>query len=272
MINKKIAIIGGGNMGSSIIGGLIAHKFPNDHLTVCDFSADKLATLNKLYGIHTTTSIHEAIQDKDVILFAIKPQNFAETAKLCAPSIIESMPLIISIAAGIRINSIENWLNGAKKQLPIVRAMPNTPALIGLAATGVYANTNVTDEHHQLADMILSALGLVTWVNDENLLDTVTAVSGSGPAYFFYMMEAMEKAAIKNGLSPDIAKQLILQTALGAASMAQKSGLPLATLRQQVTSPGGTTAQGIAVLQNHQFEQMMLKVVEAAKKRSEELS
>lgn len=272
MQNRKIAIIGGGNMGSSLIGGLIAHGFPSDDLMVCDFSADKRVTLNKRYGIHTTTSIHEAIQNKDVILFAIKPQNFAEAARACATSILDSMPLIISIAAGIRIASIEYWLNGTEKKLPIVRAMPNTPALIGLAATGVYANANVTDEHHQLVDMILNALGKVFWVNEENLLDTVTALSGSGPAYFYYMMEAMENAAVKNGLPAPIAKQLILQTAIGAATMAQKSKESLATLRQQVTSPGGTTEQGIAVLQQHQFEQIMLETIEAAKKRSEELS
>jgi pyrroline-5-carboxylate reductase len=178
-------------------------------------------------------------------------------------------PLLISIAAGIRLNDLARW---AGDSLPIVRAMPNTPALVGTGASALCANSNVNDTQHDIAESIMRSTGIVTWVEDESLIDVVTALSGSGPAYYFYIMEIMEKAGIELGLTKEQARLLTLQTALGAAKMAMESEDDPEVLRKQVTSPGGTTEQAIKVMQEGKLNELFSKAIRAAFERSQELA
>ena len=264
-----ISIIGAGNMGSSLIGGLIKHGHPPQNIFATDASAEKLEHMHQAFHIHTTTDNLKAVESADVVIFAIKPQVFAEVARPLASVMQSKKPLVISIAAGVRIDSIEHWLGG---NLPVVRAMPNTPALIGAGATALFPNKLVGTTQLHLAETILKAVGIVTIVNNESLMDAVTAVSGSGPAYFFLVMEAMEQAGIELGLNKETAKQLTLQTALGAARMAIENTIPLADLRKQVTSPGGTTEKAVSVLEQHKLREIFKEALAAASHRSEELA
>ncbi len=264
-----IAIIGAGNMGSSLIGGLINTGHPCGKIWATDPDNEKLEHLHQSFQINTTPENSKAAQAADILVLAVKPQLFAQVAKDLAPQIQAHKPLVISIAAGIRESSIQHWLGG---NTAIVRAMPNTPALIGCGATGLYANPFVTNEQHSLAESILRSVGVVVWLPDEKLMDTVTALSGSGPAYFFLMMETLQQAAEQLGLSADIARLLTLQTALGAARMAIESGKPLDELRRNVTSPGGTTEKAVSVLENSNIRTLFKNALQAAKLRSEELA
>lgn len=269
MTTPVIAMIGAGNMGSSIIGGLIKDKHPSDKIWAADPSTEKLTFLQNTFHIHTTADNTQAVQSANVVILAIKPQYFASAAQTIKNDVQAKKPLIISVAAGIREASIQKLLGG---NIPIVRTMPNTPALIGCGATALYANQFVTKEQRDLAESILRAAGVVVWLNDENLMDTVTALSGSGPAYFFLMMESLQHAAEELGMPSETARLLTLQTALGAARMAIESGAPLAELRRNVTSPGGTTERALSVLEEHHIRDIFRKAVHAAKKRSEELA
>lgn len=269
MTRPVITILGAGNMGKSLIGGLIKDGYPSDKLWAADPSEEKLIALQNQFQIHTSQDNAKAIQSADVIIFAIKPQVFAETAIDIANIIQMRKPLLISIAAGVRIHQIEEWVKG---KVAITRAMPNTPALIGSGASGLYANSYVTDPQRNLAESILRAVGVVVWVDDEHLIDTVTALSGSGPAYFFLIMESLQQAAEELGLTSDTARLLTLQTALGAARMAIESGKSLEELRHHVTSKGGTTEKAISVLEENNIRDMFKKALKAAKQRSEELA
>lgn len=265
----NIAIIGAGNMGASLIGGLINNGHPGSKLWASDPSTEKLAELSEKTGIHTTTNNIEAVQSADIVVFAIKPQMFAGIATELADVIQKHRPLVLSIAAGIRVASIQHWLGG---KMAIVRSMPNTPSLIGCGAAALYANSEVSDEQRNMAESILRSVGIAIWVADESLLDTVTALSGNGPAYFFLMMEALQQSAENLGLPIETARLLTLQTALGAARMAIESGKPLEELRQHVTSPGGTTEKAISVLEENELRTIYHRALEAGKKRSEELA
>lgn len=264
-----IAIIGAGNMGKSLIGGLIQDGHPADHIWASDVDSEKLAQLKQHYSIHTTQDNVEAIKKADAVIFSVKPQHIIDLARNLTELIRQQKPLLISIAAGICTSHLEHCF---QEPIAIVRAMPNTPALIGCGATALYANSFVTDQQHQLAESILRAVGLVIWLQEEASMDTVTALSGSGPAYFFLVMEALQKAAEKLGLSHESARLLTLQTALGAARMAIESGLDLEELRKQVTSKGGTTEKGISVLEEKNIRDIFLQTVKSAKLRSEELA
>jgi pyrroline-5-carboxylate reductase len=264
-----ISIIGAGNMGGSLVGGLINDGHPENQLWVSDPSAEKLHHLKQLFHVQTTTDNLQAAQEAEVIIFAVKPALFAQVATELATLVQKRKPLIISIAAGIREASIQQWLGG---NMAIVRTMPNTPALIGSGATALYANPYVSAKQHNTAESILRGVGVIAWVTDEALLDIVTALSGSGPAYFFLIMEILQQTAEQMGLSPDTARLLTLQTALGAARMAYESGKPLDELRKNVTSPGGTTEKAIAVLEQSDLRGILQKALAAAKQRSEELS
>lgn len=269
MTIHNIAMIGSGNMGSSLIGGLISNGHPCNKLWATDTSIEKLEALQKNFNIHITMDNIQAAQSADVIVFAVKPQLFAEVAKGLADVIQTRKPLILSIAAGIRESSIQGWLG---HDTAIVRAMPNTPALISCGATALYANHFVSEEQRSIAESILRAVGVVVWLTDEHLMDTVTALSGSGPAYFFLMMEALQSAAEQLGLPNDTARLLTLQTALGAARMAIESGKSLTELRQNVTSPGGTTEKALSVLEQNNIRKIFQLALQAAKQRSEELA
>lgn len=260
-----ITFIGAGNMGASLIGGLIQHGHPANRLMAADPSTEKLADLSARFQIHTTTDNEIALHQADVVILAVKPQAMHAVLTPLTATLQAKKPLVISIAAGLRESTLQTWMGG---NLPIVRAMPNTPALIGHGATGLYANPFVTNAAHDLAESILRAVGITVWVDTESLMDAITAVSGSGPAYFFLMMEALQAAAEKAGLPQETARLLTLQTGLGAAAMALESPESLATLRQRVTSPGGTTERGVSVLEEHKLRDILNLTVEAAMARS----
>jgi pyrroline-5-carboxylate reductase len=268
MGNPIIAFIGAGNMGSSLIGGLIKNGYPRNKIWASDPSEEKLDHLKNNFHIETTLHNNEAINTADVIIFAIKPESFAEVLRPLADIIKKKRPLLVSIAAGILVETIEEWVGN---DIPIARAMPNTPALISCGATALYANASVSEKERSLAESILRAIGLVVWVEHEPLLDIVTALSGSGPAYFFLIMESLEKAAESLGLPKETARILTLQTALGASRMALESGKPLNELRANVTSKGGTTEAAILVLEENNLREILMKALQAAKLRSKEL-
>lgn len=269
MTHSNIAIIGSGHMGSSLLGGLIANHYPPEKIWITDSDTTKLEQLKNQFKIHTTTKNQEAVEMADAVILAVKPQVLSEVAFEIAKSVQHKKPLIISIAAGIRAESIQKWLGG---NVAIVRAMPNVPALIGCGATGLFANSMVSEEQRNWAESILRAISIVVWLNDEKHMDTVTALSGSGPAYFFLIMEALQKGAEELGLDSESARLLTLQTAFGAARMALESDVDAKELRRRVTSPGGTTEQAVKVLEENQLRDIFKKALIAAKERSEELA
>ncbi len=268
-MNSRIAFIGGGNMATSLVGGLISNGYASDLITVAEPDAVKLQALQQQYGIQTTTDNHQAIEQSDIVVLAVKPQILQDVCRASSSLVQQKQPLLISIAAGIRSSDIDRWLGG---NCAIVRCMPNTPALLQTGATGLFANDHVTEEQRRLADAILATAGINLWVDTESLLDAVTAVSGSGPAYFFLMMEAMQKAGEQLGLDADTARQLTLQTALGAARMAIESSDTPDILRTKVTSKGGTTEAAINCFQQNGFETLVSKALSAACHRASELA
>ena len=269
MIPCKLAFIGGGNMARSLIGGLIANGISADNIHVADKQPDTLESLNSRYPVQTFTDNRQAIEGADVIIIAVKPQQLQDVVKELNPDW-QQQQLMISIAAGIRIKDISRWLD--KPHASIVRAMPNTPALVEAGATALFANENVTHQQHELAESILRACGLAIWLQDEKHMDAVTALSGSGPAYFFLVMEAMEKAAVELGLPQETARLLCLETAFGAAKMALESGESASTLRKQVTSPGGTTERAIHELEDGGLHGLFENALVAAALRARELA
>lgn len=270
-MSKYLTFIGAGNMASSIIGGLIEKGYDAKLITACDPNPDALSTLATNFHINTTDDNIQACTHSDVIVLAVKPQILKTVTVELKPAFEqgESLPLIISIAAGISSQTIQDWLT---QPIAIVRCMPNTPALVQLGASGLYANSHTTDQQKSIAEQLLSAVGYATWVNDEALIDAVTAVSGSGPAYFFLLMEAMIEAGVKQGLDRDSAAQLTLQTALGAATLAKNSDVSVDVLRQRVTSPGGTTAEAIKHFENAGFRQITEGAIHDCAERSKTMA
>jgi pyrroline-5-carboxylate reductase len=266
---QKIGFIGGGNMASSLISGLIASGHSPQHLWVSDINPDTLTALAKNLNVHTSASNDTVINEVDVIVLAVKPQTLSTVAKSAAPLIRQKKTLVVSIAAGISQHSLSQWLGA---DTAIVRCMPNTPALVLTGATALHANTSVTPEQRDLAENIMRSVGIALWVKDESELDAVTAVSGSGPAYYFLLMEAMEKAALELGLNEVTARLLVQQTALGAAKIALESSESPEQLRKRVTSPGGTTQQAIATFEQGGFTGLVSKALHAARDRSIEMS
>jgi len=268
-MSAKITFIGGGNMATSLIGGLIANQYPADCITVAEPDADKLKHQQQTFNINITTDNNQAVANSDVVVLAVKPQILQQVCRDIADAVQSKRPLIISIAAGIRSTDIDRWLGN---QCSLVRCMPNTPALIQAGATGLFANDFVSAEQKANAETILSAAGITLWVEQEDLLDAVTAVSGSGPAYFFLFMEAMQQAGEQLGLDTDTAKALTLQTALGAARMANEGEDSAASLRTKVTSKGGTTEAAIQYFQQHNFEELVKQALTQAQHRATELA
>jgi pyrroline-5-carboxylate reductase len=268
MKTTKIGFIGGGNMANSLIKGLIASGHEPKSIWVSDVNPQALEHLADSLGIKTTQSNRETAEAADVLVLAVKPQILSEVAKALASSV-KPQQLVISIAAGINQKNLSRWL-GADKA--IVRCMPNTPALVLSGATALHANPQVSAAQSDLAENILRAVGLALWVQDEGDLDAVTAVSGSGPAYFFLLMEAMEQAAVNLGLNQETARLLIQQTALGAAKIALESPESPGELRQRVTSPGGTTQQALLTFERGGFNALVYQALTAARDRSLEMS
>ncbi|WP_180117191.1 pyrroline-5-carboxylate reductase [Acinetobacter sp. YH12096] len=265
ILNCNISFIGGGNMAQALIGGLIARGVPATRITVSD-PVEKVRELLAEKDLHVTDDNVAAIRDADIVLFAVKPQVLA---KVLAPlqGLLEGK-LVISIVAGAEIATISKLLGTER----IVRVMPNTPALVQTGAHGLYAGEAVSAEDRDLASQVLASTGLTLWVNSEAQIDAVTAVSGSGPAYFFYMMESMIRAGKNMGLDEKVATALTLQTALGAAQMAITSANSPAELRKNVTSPNGTTQAAIEVFDRAQISQNIQAALAAAQKRSQELA
>lgn len=269
MENIRITFIGCGNMGCSLIGGLINNGYPANCISGVDIDDTQRLLINNLYGIEMLDNSADAIHGAHVVVLAVKPQKMKDTLLPLREIFSHEKPLLVSIAAGIRLGDLARW---AGEKLAIIRAMPNTPALIGTGAAALCANDNVNDVQRDIAESIMRSTGIVIWVEDETLIDAVTALSGSGPAYYFYIMEIMEKAGIQLGLSKEQARILTLQTALGAAKMALESEHDPEDLRKQVTSPGGTTERALKVLQEGRLDELINKAIHAAFQRSQELA
>jgi pyrroline-5-carboxylate reductase len=269
MKTHNITFIGGGNMATSLISGLIADGYDPQRITVSDPDNDKLAQLAARFGIHTLSDNQQAASIADVVVLSVKPQILEAVAIELAGVIRQHQPLVISIAAGVQESVLRAWLG---EKVALVRSMPNTPAMIQTGATGLHAGKGVSNEQKDLAESILRAVGITCWVRDESLMDAVTAISGSGPAYFFLVMEAIEEAARNMGLDEETARLLTLQTALGAARMAIESNDSPATLRDKVTSRGGTTEKALSILEQGRLRALFNKALNGARDRSVELS
>jgi len=269
MNNSILGFIGGGNMATSLIHGLINSAYSPKQIWVSDPNIEKRNHLNQL-KVHTTDSDTTVFENANVVVLAVKPNDIKAVAEGLQSKIKKSKtPLIISIAAGIPTAQLNHWFG---EQLPIVRAMPNTPALLRAGATGLYANLKVSEEQKELAESILRAVGIAVWVDHEHEMDIITALSGSGPAYFFYIIKALQQGAEQMGLPSKITKILSLQTALGAARMAMESEIPVEGLIERVTSKGGTTEKALQVLQSRGIAEILKEALEAARHRSKEIS
>ncbi|MDG1905333.1 MAG: pyrroline-5-carboxylate reductase [Arenicella sp.] len=278
----KIGFLGGGNMSSAIIGGLVGETslgatqfskksgvFSPNQIFVHDRNAAKNEALCAAFGITAFASAEQLIEAVDVLIIAVKPQGFKTAVIANLDTISLKKPLIISLAAGVRTKSIQAWVDAP---LAIVRAMPNTPALIGEGATGLFATSNTSSVHKELADSIMSTVGLSIWVDSESDIDTVTALSGSGPAYFMLLLESMIAAAIKAGLDEDSAKILAVQTARGSALLVAASDKPLTRLRSDITSPKGTTEQAVNSFASSNLDGIVEQAFEAARLRAIEIA
>lgn len=267
MQNKlKIGFIGGGNMAGALIGGLITELTGPEHIHVVDVNQLSLTRVESEFGVSTALGLDARMETMDVIILAVKPQQLRDVVGELLPHV--RRQLLLSIAAGIRASDISRWLNGYDK---VVRSMPNTPALIGKGITGLYALPGVSEAQRQMAQSIMHAVGNTLWLEREDLMDAVTAVSGSGPAYVFYFIEAMQQAAQELGLSEDQGMQLAIATFNGASQLAMHSSEPLAVLRERVTSKGGTTYAALASMNQSHIKTSIVKAIKAAAQRGKEL-
>ncbi|MBA2655246.1 MAG: pyrroline-5-carboxylate reductase [Gammaproteobacteria bacterium] len=270
MKHPSIAFIGAGNMASSLIGGLIADRYPANKIWASNPKQDELSQLQECFEIHVTPDNREAANACDILVLAVKPSLLKSVILEISDILRERKPLIISIVTGIRSETIMKWAEC--NTLSIVRCMPNTPALLRCGTTGLCPNAYVSEEEQTTAESILRSVGVTVWFDDEQDLDVVTALSGSGPAYFFLVMEAMIETATALGLDPEQAQLLTVNTAIGAARMALESGKAVHVLREQVTSPGGTTEQAIGVLESGGIRDLFARALIAAKNKASEMS
>jgi pyrroline-5-carboxylate reductase len=262
----RIAFIGGGNMASALVGGLLKDAFGADRITVVEVDSAARARMHAEFGVRATGDLTQGVSASTVIVLAVKPQQLRELAQHLRPFL--SGQLLVTIAAGIRTADLSRWLGGYAR---VVRVMPNTPALVRAGVSALYAMPGVSADDRREAESILQAVGATLWVEREDLLDAVTAVSGSGPAYVFYFMEAMEQAAVELGLTPEHARQLTQQTFMGAALLAQHSGDPPSVLRARVTSKGGTTERALRSLEGNAVKASIARAIGHAAQRSREL-
>ncbi|MFL2530527.1 MAG: pyrroline-5-carboxylate reductase [Porticoccaceae bacterium] len=265
---SKIVFIGGGNMASCLIGGMIANGFSSQDITVSEPNQVSRERMASTHGVLTTADNIAAISAADIVVLAVKPQIMGSVATPLAAAL-EHKPIIVSIAAGIPVGALQNWMG---QTLKIVRAMPNTPAMVQSGATALFANQSLDDDQHTIIENIFSAVGYACWVTQESDIDAVTAVSGSGPAYFFLIYEAMLKVAQELGLDSETASKLTLHTALGAARLALTSESAPDVLRKQVTSPGGTTQAAIESFQAQDLENIFRTAMTSALERAKEMS
>lgn len=265
---KKIALIGAGSMSEAMLAGIVENKLiDSKHIWVTNRSNEKrLSTLHEKYGVSTTYELNELLDGADIVVLAMKPKDAATSIEQVRHLLQPNM-MIISVLAGVSMDSIEVL---AQKQLAIVRAMPNTSAAVGQSATAIAVNSKVTDQQRQIVQMLFDTVGMTAFV-EEAQLDAVTGLSGSGPAYIYYLVEAMEKSAVEIGLEREMAKQLIVQTLLGAAEMLSKTTKTPQELRHAVTSPGGTTEAGLKILAEHGVQEAFVECIKEATAQSKRL-
>lgn len=273
-MNTTIGFIGGGNMASSIIGGLLNNTTQTSligakDLWVFDKNPQVMKTLSTQYGINIADSNEQLVEKCSVVVLAVKPQVLKAVLTPLAELFSQTRPLVISVVAGIQSSSIELWL---EQELAIVRVMPNTPALIGAGASGLYANARVSKEQKSLTDKLVDCIGIGRWVNSEADIDAVTALSGSGPAYFMLFIKGLIDAGTKAGLDHQTAQDLAVQTAIGAAQLIQHSEHSISTLIKNVTSPAGTTEQALLSFENDKLEEIVAHAFDAAKTRSQQMA
>jgi pyrroline-5-carboxylate reductase len=269
MSNKHVAILGGGNMGRALIGGMLRRGTRPEHISVGESSQAAREALSADFGIQATTDNAAAVEPASVIVVAIKPQIAGAVLAPLQPVLQRTRPVVISIAAGIRVAALESWCGPG---VPVVRAMPNRPALVGAGATGLFAPGTVAGEHREIAARVLQAVGEVVWVDTEDNLDIVTALSGSGPAYFFLLAELLTQGAIDLGLEPAAARRLAIATLHGAGQLVHAGDGDLARMRAEVTSKGGTTEAAVKSLDAADLRGIVARALAAATRRSRELA
>lgn len=271
MSDHKITMIGGGNMGKAIVGGLVAKGFAPQQIQIVEPDLEKQKLLNQTLGVKCTSHFHQVAHQTSILILAVKPQIMRAVVEdlQAAFKKNEPLPLVISIAAGVTIAQLTKWL---ATQCRIVRVMPNTPAMVGAGASALFGNPEINQSDRDAANEIMDAVGISVWVDRETQLDAVTALSGSGPAYFFLVLECLEAEGIKLGLAPDVARKLAIQTALGAALLARESTQDPVDLRRQVTSPGGTTERAVNTLLEHELPAAFKAALTAANDRAIELA
>jgi pyrroline-5-carboxylate reductase len=267
-MENRIISIGGGNMGSAILGGLLAKGYPKELITVVDPNPQVQQDMAASYGVTVLPKCTE-IGRNDIVLLAVKPQIMQPVATQLADLVPNPGPLFISIAAGITTAQLDRWLAQSGS---IVRVMPNTPALVGNGAAALFATPNTSAAERTAAESIIGGVGIAEWVDDEALLDVVTALSGSGPAYFFLFIEIMEKIAVELGLEQAVARKLAIETAHGSALLARQSSDSPGILRERVTSPGGTTERALDILREGNIEGLLRDALTGAYERSGELA
>jgi len=262
---QTLAFIGGGNMASAIIGGLMKQGTPASQICVVEPFEETRERLNRQLGVRVLAAADASLAQADLVIWAIKPQIFKQVAEQTRAFCTHALHL--SVAAGIRSDSIAAWLGSER----VVRAMPNTPALVGLGQTGLFARTAVSKTDQAWVEQVIATTGALLWVKDEPLLDAVTAISGSGPAYVFFFIEAMVEAGVKMGLTTEQATQLSIGTFEGASQLAKSANEPPSVLRERVTSKGGTTYAALNALQNTHVRELFQAALEAAQQRAHEL-
>jgi pyrroline-5-carboxylate reductase len=269
MSHIELTVLGAGNMGRALMGGLLRHGMRPEQIAVGERHEAARAKLSQELGVTATADNAAAIRKADVVVLAVKPQDAGSVLAPLAADLRQRQTLVLSVAAGIRIQALQSWCGAG---VPVIRAMPNRPALVGAGVTGLFAGAEVDESRRAVATQIMRSVGEVVWVATEDALDVVTAVSGSGPAYFFLLAEAMARAGADLGLAPDTARRLAIATLHGAGLLAQGSDGDLARLRAEVTSKGGTTEAALRTLQAAAFEDLIARAVAAAARRSRELA
>jgi pyrroline-5-carboxylate reductase len=269
MSNKHLAILGGGNMGRALIGGMLRRGTRPEHITVGESSEAAREALSADFGVQATADNAAAVEPAAVIVLAVKPQVAGAVLAPLQPALQRTRPVVISIAAGIRLAALESWCGAG---VPVVRGMPNRPALVGAGATGLFAPASVAGPYREVAERVMQAVGEVIWVGAEDDLDVVTALSGSGPAYFFLVAELLTQGAIDLGLDPAAARRLALATLHGSGQLAHAGDGDLARMRAEVTSKGGTTEAAVKSFEAADLRGIVARALEAATRRSRELA
>lgn len=268
-MSPTITFIGGGNMAQAIAGGLVAQKHDPKIITIVDRHPEKLTALQQTLGVRTVAAIVDTAVQADVVILSVKPQTAKAACAELKPHLpLTQKPIIVSVMSGISTQTLADWLG---HDYAIVRAMPNTPAKIGLSATGLYANANVTDAQKHIVTQLMNAIGISAWLKQEEDINSVIALAGSAPAYYFYFMEIMQAVAIEMGLEASMVKQFAEQTIVGAAALAAQSGESVQTLRAKVTSKAGTTEAAIKTMQAHHLDDILKQAMLAAAARGAEM-